>query len=112
VGLCEDARVPANQTHDREAARTRIFDGAQTLAAALMKCDRSERWEPLRDLILAGLEAGGLRNAPTAPPCGPHPQNSRRRPLTPAATRHNRVSGRSSRPHARFGLQPLGSPGG
>jgi hypothetical protein len=69
VGLCEDARVPANQTHDREAARTRIFDGAQTLAAALMKCDRSERWEPLRELILAGLEAGGLRNAPdsTAP---------------------------------------------
>ena len=47
--------MPANQTHDREAARTRIFDGAQTLAAALMKCDRSERWEPLRDLILAGL---------------------------------------------------------
>jgi hypothetical protein len=56
--------VPANQTHDRGAARTRIFDGAQTLAAALMECDGSERWEPLRDLIHAGLEAGGLRNAP------------------------------------------------
>jgi hypothetical protein len=56
--------VPSNQTHDREAARTRIFDGAQTLAAALIECDGSERWEPLRDLIHAGLEAGGLRNAP------------------------------------------------
>jgi hypothetical protein len=63
-GFCEDARVPADQTHDREAARMRIFDGAQTLAAALMKCDRSERWEPLRELILAGLEAGGLGNVP------------------------------------------------
>jgi hypothetical protein len=39
-------------------------DGAQTLAAALMDCDASERWGPLRDLILAGLEAGGLRHAP------------------------------------------------
>jgi hypothetical protein len=54
--------VPANETRDREAARTRIFDGAQTLAAALTECDGSERWEPLRDLILAGLEAGGLRH--------------------------------------------------
>ncbi len=56
--------MPADQMPDREAARTRIFDGAQTLAAALVECDRSERWEPLRDLILAGLEAGGLGNAP------------------------------------------------
>jgi hypothetical protein len=83
VGLCEDARAPANQTHDREAARTRIFDGAQTLAAALMKCDRSERWEPLRDLILADSKPAACATPATAPPCGPHPQNSRRRPLTP-----------------------------
>jgi hypothetical protein len=48
------------------AAQARIFDGAQTLAAALVEYDGSERWEPLRDLILAGLEAGGLRNAPDA----------------------------------------------
>jgi len=55
--------VPANETRDREAARTRIFDGAQTLATALLGGDASQRWEPLRDLILAGLEAGGLRHA-------------------------------------------------
>ena len=56
--------MPADQTPDREAARTRIFDGAQTFAAALMQCDPSERWQPLRDLILAGLQAGGLGTAP------------------------------------------------
>jgi hypothetical protein len=62
--LCDDAVVAAKQRHDREFARTRIFDSAQTLADALVDGDRSERWEPLRDLILAGLEAGGLRHAP------------------------------------------------
>jgi hypothetical protein len=64
LALCEDAAVAAKERHDREAARTRIFDSAQTLADALVDGDRSERWEPLRDLILAGLEAGGLRHAP------------------------------------------------
>ena len=54
--------VAAQERHDREAARTRIFDSAQTLADALVGGDGSERWEPLRDLILAGLEAGGLRH--------------------------------------------------
>jgi hypothetical protein len=54
--------VAAEERPDREAARTRIFDSAQTLAHALVDGDRSERWEPLRDLILAGLEAGGLRH--------------------------------------------------
>jgi hypothetical protein len=62
VALCEDAAMPAEERHDREAARSRIFDAAQTLASALMACDRTERWEPLRDLILAGLQAGGLRH--------------------------------------------------
>jgi hypothetical protein len=37
--------VPANETRDREPARSRIFDGAQTLGAALMDCDASERWD-------------------------------------------------------------------
>jgi hypothetical protein len=55
--------VPVDETHDREAARTRIFDAAQTLATALRACNQSERWEPLRDLILAGLQAGGLGHA-------------------------------------------------
>jgi hypothetical protein len=55
--------VAAKERHDREAARTRIFDSAQTLADALVDGDGYERWEPLRDLILAGLEAGGLRHA-------------------------------------------------
>ena len=54
--------MAAEDRHDREAARTRIFDSAQTLADALVDGDGSERWEPLRDLILAGLEAGGLRH--------------------------------------------------
>jgi hypothetical protein len=64
LALCEDAVVAAKERHDREAARTRIFDSAQTLADALVDGDGSERWDPLRDLILAGLEAGGLRHAP------------------------------------------------
>jgi hypothetical protein len=62
-GLCEDAGVPAEQPSGREATRTHIFDTAQTLAGALIDGEESERWEPLRDLILAGLEAGGLRHA-------------------------------------------------
>jgi hypothetical protein len=52
----------ADQRHDREAARSRVFDAAQALATALLACDETERWEPLRDLILAGLQAGGLRH--------------------------------------------------
>ena len=63
LAFCEDAEVAAEQRLDREAARTRIFDCAQTLADALVDCDGTERWEPLRDLILAGLEAGGLHYA-------------------------------------------------
>ena len=55
--------MAAEDRHDREAARARIFDSAQTLADALVDGDGSERWEPLRDVILAGLQAGGLRHA-------------------------------------------------
>jgi hypothetical protein len=54
--------MPADDVRDREAARTRIFDAAQALATALAGCKASERWEPLRDLIVAGLEAGGFNH--------------------------------------------------
>lgn len=55
--------MQAKETHNRQAARARIFDGARELADDLMDYEGPERWEPLRDLILAGLEAGGLRYA-------------------------------------------------
>jgi len=55
--------VPAKETHNRQAARARIFDGARELADDLMDYEGPERCEPLRDLILAGLQAGGLRYA-------------------------------------------------
>jgi len=55
--------VAAENRHDRQAVRVRIFESAQTLADALVDGDGSERWEPLRDVILAGLQAGGLRHA-------------------------------------------------
>jgi hypothetical protein len=56
-------KLSAKEMHHRQAARARIFDGARELADALMDYEGPERWEPLRDLILAGLEAGGLRCA-------------------------------------------------
>ena len=55
--------MSAEETQRRETGRARIFDGAHELAAALLEHEGSERWEPLRDLVLAGLEAGGLRHA-------------------------------------------------
>jgi len=55
--------VAAKEMDNRQAARARIFDGSRELADALMDYEGPERWEPLRDLILAGLEAGGLRCA-------------------------------------------------
>jgi hypothetical protein len=63
LAFFEDAAWPP-RSHGREAARTRIFDSAQTLADALVDDDRSKRWEPLCDLIPAGLEARALRHAP------------------------------------------------
>src|SRR3954447_9427011 len=62
VAFCEHARMPADEVRDREATRTRVFDAAQALAAALAECKASERWEPLRDLINAGLQAGGFNH--------------------------------------------------
>jgi hypothetical protein len=54
--------MPADEVRAREAARTRVFDAAQALAAALTQCNASERWEPLRDLMIAGLQAGGFHH--------------------------------------------------
>jgi hypothetical protein len=54
--------MPADEVRAREAARTRVFDAAQALAAALTEGHASERWEPLRDLIIAGLQTGGLHH--------------------------------------------------
>jgi hypothetical protein len=59
--------MPADESHRREAARSRIFDAAQTLATALLACDRAERWEPLRDLILAGLQPAASTTRTPAP---------------------------------------------
>ena len=58
--------MAAEDRHEREAARARIFDSAQTLADALVDGDGSERREPLRDVILAGLQAGVRATPPTA----------------------------------------------
>src|SRR3954470_8167221 len=62
VAFCEHARMPTEEVRDREATRTRVFDAAQALAAALAECKASERWEPLRDVINAGLQAGGFNH--------------------------------------------------
>lgn len=54
VALCEDAAVLAEETHDREAARTRVFDSAQTLAPAHTPPSGSASGE----LAAAALDAG------------------------------------------------------
>lgn len=46
-----------------DAAREAVFERAQELAASLVDRNLVASWEPLRDLILAGLEAGGMRYA-------------------------------------------------
>ena len=46
-----------------ERARELVFDRAEALAIALMNAQLPDRWEPLRDLMLAGLESGGLGHA-------------------------------------------------
>ena len=46
----------------------------------------SERWEPLRDLILAGLEAGGLRHAADSAALRTASGELAARPWTPAAS--------------------------
>ena len=45
----------------QEEARREVFETAAALADALMDPVGRWAWEPLRDLVLAGLEAGGLR---------------------------------------------------
>jgi hypothetical protein len=45
----------------REEARRQVVETATALADALMDPAGRWAWEPLRDLVLAGLEAGGLR---------------------------------------------------
>jgi hypothetical protein len=42
-------------------ARREVFETAAALADALTDPAGRWAWEPLRDLVLAGLEAGGLR---------------------------------------------------
>jgi hypothetical protein len=42
-------------------ARREVFETAAALADALVDPAGTWAWEPLRDLVLAGLEAGGLR---------------------------------------------------
>jgi hypothetical protein len=45
----------------RDEARREVVETAAALADALMDPAGRWAWEPLRDLVLAGLEAGGLR---------------------------------------------------
>jgi hypothetical protein len=45
----------------QDEARREVFETAAALADALMDPAGTWAWEPLRDLVLAGLEAGGLR---------------------------------------------------
>jgi hypothetical protein len=48
---------------ERGHARDRVLEHAEALGAALMNPYAPDRWEPLRDLLLAGFEAGGLSYA-------------------------------------------------
>jgi len=45
----------------QDAARREVFETAAALADALLDPAGRWAWEPLRDVVLAGLEAGGLR---------------------------------------------------
>jgi hypothetical protein len=45
----------------QDAARREVFETAAALADALMDPAGRWAWASLRDLVLAGLEAGGLR---------------------------------------------------
>jgi len=49
-----------------EDARREVFETAAALADALMDPAGRWAWEPLRDVVLAGLEAGGLRSGSDA----------------------------------------------
>jgi hypothetical protein len=41
--------------------RTELFEASAQLARVLAAADSAGGWQPLRDIILAGLEAGGIR---------------------------------------------------
>jgi hypothetical protein len=49
-----------------DEARREVFETAAALGDALMDPVGRWAWEPLRDLVLAGLEAGGLRSGADA----------------------------------------------
>jgi hypothetical protein len=44
----------------QDEARREVFETAAALADALMDPGGTWAWEPLRNLVLAGLDAGGL----------------------------------------------------
>ena len=50
----------------QDEARREVFETAAALADALMDPVGRWAWEPLRDLLLAGLEAGGLTHGSDA----------------------------------------------
>jgi hypothetical protein len=50
----------------QDEARREVFETAAALADALMDPVGRWAWEPMRDLVLAGLEAGGLRSGADA----------------------------------------------
>ena len=77
--------MPADEVREREAARTHVFEAAQALAAALAEGNASERWEPLRDLIIAGLQAGGLHHVSDSAAVEPRPGSSPPLRWTPVA---------------------------
>jgi hypothetical protein len=50
----------------QDAARREVFETAAALADALLDPAGRWTWEPMRDVVLAGLETGGLRAASDA----------------------------------------------
>jgi hypothetical protein len=48
-------------TMDQHRTRAEVFEAAAALGRALSNSDARAGWEPLRDILLAGLESGGLR---------------------------------------------------
>ena len=46
---------------DDQRARAEVFEAAAALGRALTQAGAGPGWQPLRDIVLAGFEAGGLR---------------------------------------------------
>ena len=59
-------RGVSGEATEREDARECVFERARALGAALTLAEIPTRYEPLRDLIVSGLEAGGLASASNA----------------------------------------------